>query len=131
MTKKVFPVDALAYEERELRILHRYPSVGRTMEVVECPFCDSQVNTYPWSRAGSGKRCSCGAKLLRVVARKELQPLQRLDADRTVKSGGIRLQVFHTIEQVEQHFGKESETYRAALRCFRGEPPDFPLEPVK
>lgn len=36
---------------------------GRTRHLLTCPFCLASVLAYLWSRAGSGKRCSCGAVL--------------------------------------------------------------------
>lgn len=37
--------------------------VGRTQVAITCPFCNARVIAYLWSLCGSGKRCTCGAKL--------------------------------------------------------------------
>ena len=34
---------------------------GQTIDGCRCPFCESIVEAYRWSLAGSGKRCECGA----------------------------------------------------------------------
>lgn len=47
----------------EGRIRSGVSEIGRTIEYVTCPFCETEVTTYAWSRAGSGKRCQCGAIL--------------------------------------------------------------------
>lgn len=49
-------------EERPYRILSEISSVGRNLLTLLCPFCDAHVAAYRWSLAGSGKRCTCGAK---------------------------------------------------------------------
>ena len=36
---------------------------SRTRDLIRCPFCQGEVWAYRWSRAGSGKRCPCGALL--------------------------------------------------------------------
>ena len=38
---------------------------SRTRDLIRCPFCRREVWAYRWSRAGSGKRCPCGALLCR------------------------------------------------------------------
>lgn len=43
-------------------------TVGRTEIFLTCPFCAREVLAYLWSLCGSGKRCSCGALLLRTGA---------------------------------------------------------------
>jgi hypothetical protein len=37
-------------------------TMGRTVVYITCPFCGTEVRAYLWSLAGSGKRCTCGAK---------------------------------------------------------------------
>ena len=37
-------------------------SVGRSVVYITCPFCGEECTAYMWSLAGSGKRCTCGAK---------------------------------------------------------------------
>ena len=35
---------------------------GRSTVFVECPFCQTEVEAFIWSLAGSGKKCpKCGA----------------------------------------------------------------------
>lgn len=36
---------------------------GKSTMMVKCPFCESKIEVYIWSFAGSGRRCSCGALL--------------------------------------------------------------------
>jgi hypothetical protein len=64
--------------EREFR---EYESVrpgrsrmGRTEDLVTCPFCGDEVWTYRWSRWGSGKRCRCGALLGGYGATRKVSP---------------------------------------------------------
>lgn len=42
--------------------VNRRPA-GRTTCDIECPFCGTVTQVRPWSLAGSGKRCECGALL--------------------------------------------------------------------
>lgn len=43
-------------------------SIGRTEIFLTCPFFAREVLAYLWSLCGSGKRCPCGALLLRTGA---------------------------------------------------------------
>lgn len=43
-------------------------TIRRTEIYLTCPFCAREVLTYLWSLCGSGKRCPCGALLLRTGA---------------------------------------------------------------
>lgn len=52
------------YEEREWSAVSGVSAVGRSRVYVDCPFCAASLTVYLWSLAGSGKNCSCGAKLL-------------------------------------------------------------------
>lgn len=36
---------------------------GKSTMMVRCPFCESEIEVYIWSFAGSERRCSCGALL--------------------------------------------------------------------
>ena len=38
-----------------------YSEVGRTAVWLTCPWCQTRVDAFLWSLAGSGKRCQCGA----------------------------------------------------------------------
>lgn len=42
--------------------------VGRSRDLIACPFCSAHVWTFTWSRCGRGKRCQCGALLCRAQA---------------------------------------------------------------
>ena len=35
---------------------------GRSTIWITCPFCGTETECFLWSLAGSGKRCTCGAK---------------------------------------------------------------------
>lgn len=50
-------------ETMPLVIYDREATMGRTSEMVVCPFCFTHTLTYRWSRCGGGKRCQCGAML--------------------------------------------------------------------
>jgi len=43
--------------------LRKWQEHGKTRVEVKCPFCQSRMTAYLWSLAGSGKKCSCGAKM--------------------------------------------------------------------
>jgi len=59
-------------EFRPLVLVSSYVGVSsRVHELVECPFCKAEVWTIKWSRHGSGKRCSCGAVLCGVSAKRK------------------------------------------------------------
>ncbi len=48
---------------------------GRSTLTIYCPFCGERWDVSLWSFAGSGKRCSCGAKMsLRGGAWKKVTP---------------------------------------------------------
>ena len=49
-------------EEREYEARGGRSEVGRSTAYLTCPFCGTEVKAYIWSLAGSGKRCTCGAK---------------------------------------------------------------------
>lgn len=49
-------------------VLRRQPAMGRTRELIRCPFCRGEVWAYVWSLCGGGKRCDCGAMLTRSGA---------------------------------------------------------------
>lgn len=40
---------------------------------VRCPFCERILLVYPWSLAGAGKRCPCGAILGQVAAHRRAE----------------------------------------------------------
>lgn len=42
--------------------------IGRSQELLACPFCFARVWTFQWSRCARGKRCPCGAILYRASA---------------------------------------------------------------
>jgi hypothetical protein len=48
--------------------LETVSGVGLTRDLIRCPFCQTAVWAYAWSRAGSGKRCPCGALLCATTA---------------------------------------------------------------
>lgn len=50
------------YEVRRYEKTNNFPRMGRTYFYLTCPFCDRELKVYPWSLAGSGRRCPCGAK---------------------------------------------------------------------
>lgn len=43
--------------------IRKWSEMGKTRIEVKCPFCSAHMIAYLWSLAGSGKKCSCGAKL--------------------------------------------------------------------
>jgi len=47
---------------------------GRSKDLIACPFCQVHVWAYRWSRAGSGKRCQCGAILYMREAMRSTKP---------------------------------------------------------
>lgn len=49
-------------EELDFTVIGRRSEMGRSTVDIECPFCKDVVTAYLWSLAGSGKRCTCGAK---------------------------------------------------------------------
>ncbi len=52
---------------------------GRSYFYAECPFCESDVRCFPWSMAGCGKRCDCGALLLYAGQAFKKYPKEVLD----------------------------------------------------
>lgn len=50
-------------ETRRFRVIRQgmKPPSSR-YSIIQCPFCNSQVQAFHWSLAGSGKKCGCGAK---------------------------------------------------------------------
>lgn len=62
-------------EFRKLHVIRSTSAVGRSQELVVCPFCDAEIWTYTWSRCGSGKRCHCGAILGGASAHKAADAL--------------------------------------------------------
>jgi len=68
-------------EEREYGRTGLMPVAnGRSYFYADCPFCETQLRVYPWSLAGGGKRCYCGALLASGgVAIKRL-PKEKRDA---------------------------------------------------
>lgn len=46
---------------------------GRSTMYVTCPFCNLRIQVYIWSFYGCGRRCDCGALLLRLRAYKEIK----------------------------------------------------------
>lgn len=56
-------VDRGEIEARDYETFGGTSRPGRTTYRVRCPFCSVVFDVYPWSLAGTGKRCSCGALL--------------------------------------------------------------------
>jgi len=48
-------------EHRDYECWGHDSRMGRTSYRVTCPFCERTMRVYPWSLAGTGKRCDCGA----------------------------------------------------------------------
>lgn len=36
-------------------------AMGRSTDIIDCPFCQQGTEVYVWSLAGRGKKCECGA----------------------------------------------------------------------
>jgi hypothetical protein len=49
-------------EVRRYHIISDHREMGLSRITLECPWCCEYVIAYIWSLAGSGKRCTCGAK---------------------------------------------------------------------
>lgn len=49
-------------EVRQYERTGNYPQFGRSYFYLTCPFCQRELKVYPWSLAGSGRNCPCGAK---------------------------------------------------------------------
>lgn len=43
--------------------IRKWSEMGKTRIEVKCPFCSAHLIAYVWSLNGSGKKCSCGAKM--------------------------------------------------------------------
>jgi len=43
--------------------VRKWSEMGKTRIEVVCPFCKGHLIAYVWSLNGSGKKCSCGAKM--------------------------------------------------------------------
>lgn len=52
-------------ETRRFTVVAEHSEFGRSSVTIICPFCGTYVTAFLWSLAGSGKRCTCGAKLNR------------------------------------------------------------------
>jgi hypothetical protein len=64
----------LTYQTRDYKHIGKRHDFGpRTRQDVQCPFCGVWVETYVWSRYGSGKKCECGAILGGWTASKEVK----------------------------------------------------------
>lgn len=49
-------------ETKQYEIVAEHSEFGRSSLDIKCPFCSAVTTAYKWSLAGSGKKCSCGAK---------------------------------------------------------------------
>ena len=62
LTYRKIDVADLPWEDRVHDRYRGRSAMGRSTVWITCPFCDTKVEAYIWSLAGSGKRCpGCGA----------------------------------------------------------------------